>query len=256
MEETCAQAVRLGLPAVAFTEHADHTRWRVAEGSLDDFPWLVRLVDDRTVVAPPLDADGYFECLERCRQRFPGLRVVSGVELGEPHWHRAAASALLQRGQFDRVLGSLHCLRSGADKSAFAETADLYRDRDPAEVVRAYLEELPRLIDGFGDFAVLAHIDYVIREWPEGAAVFDPAPFEDEFRHALHSLADSGRALEVNTRGPLNAEIVQWWRDEGGDAVSFGSDAHHPRGLARSFAHAAAMVEASGFRSGRHPYDF
>lgn len=33
------------------------------------------------------------------------------------------------------------------------------------------------------------------------AGPFDPNVFEDEFRYALRVLADSGRALEVNTRG-------------------------------------------------------
>ena len=35
-----------------------------------------------------------------------------------------------------------------------------------------------------------------------------------------------------------------------------GSDAHDPTVLARGFSDAAAMVEAHGFRPGRHPYDF
>lgn len=33
MERTCARAVAIGLPAVAFTEHADYTTWTVPEGS-------------------------------------------------------------------------------------------------------------------------------------------------------------------------------------------------------------------------------
>jgi hypothetical protein len=35
----------------------------------------------------------------------------------------------------------------------------------------------------------------------------------------------------------------------------FGSDAHEPAELARGFGEAAALVEAHGFRPGRHPYD-
>jgi histidinol-phosphatase (PHP family) len=55
---------------------------------------------------------------------------------------------------------------------------------------------------------------------------------------------------------PLHPEIVRWWHEEGGDAVTFGSDAHHPAALAHGFPEAAAMAEAHGFRPGRHPYDF
>jgi histidinol-phosphatase (PHP family) len=253
MERTCARAAALGLPAVAFTEHADNTAWTVAEGELDGFDHLQALVADGAVSPPPLNLVGYLESVQRCRDLFPDLHIISGVELGEPHWHRGAAEDLLRAGQFDRVLGSLHCLPIGAAR--FSEVASLYRTRDARDVVRGYLAEVPRLIDGFTSFAVLAHIDYALRDWPPSAGPFEPRDFEDEFRHALRALAGSGRALEVNTRGPMRSEVVGWWREEGGTAVSFGSDAHDPAGLARRFAEAVVMVEAHGFRPGRHPYD-
>ncbi len=53
---------------------------------------------------------------------------------------------------------------------------------------------------------------------------------------------------------PLHPDVVSWWRDEGGRAVTFGSDAHEPLALAHGFAEAAAMVESSGFRPGSDPW--
>jgi histidinol-phosphatase (PHP family) len=29
MEQSCARAIEIGLPAIAFTEHLDHTVWRI-----------------------------------------------------------------------------------------------------------------------------------------------------------------------------------------------------------------------------------
>ena len=49
--------------------------------------------------------------------------------------------------------------------------------------------------------AVLAHIDYPIRYWPVAAGQYSPQRFEDEYRCVLKALADTGRALEVNTKG-------------------------------------------------------
>jgi histidinol-phosphatase (PHP family) len=132
----------------------------------------------------------------------------------------------------------------------------LYRLQPAAEVVREYLAELSRLITGSDVFAVLAHIDYPARSWPAQAGPYDPDAFEDEFRRALRVLADSGRALEVSTRVPLHPQVVRWWHEEGGEAITFGSDAHEPAVLAHGFAEAAAMAEAHGFRPGRHPFDF
>jgi histidinol-phosphatase (PHP family) len=253
MERACARALEIGLPAIAFTEHVDFTAWITLAGDLDEHEHLKAYATPDGLVTPPaLDLDGYLECLQRCRDRYPSLRIISGVELGEPHWYGDEVGRLLDAGRFDRVLGSLHCLPVGEQ---FSEMANLYRLRPAAEVVRAYLAEIPRLVESSDAFGVLAHLDYPIRYWPAAADPFDPAAFEDEFRHALRVLAGSGRALEVNTRGQLYPEIVRWWREEGGDAVSFGSDAHTPTAIAHGFTEAAAMVQAQGFRPGRHHAD-
>ncbi|WP_155368389.1 PHP domain-containing protein [Catellatospora vulcania] len=254
MERTCARAVDLGLPAIAFTEHLDHTVWTVALDTLAPGAYLATLADPDGVLTPPVfDVSGYLEAVQACRERFPNLRILSGLEMGEPHWHAAAAAKVLGAGRFDRVLGSVHCLPAG---DGFTEPPGLYRLRAAEEVVREYLAEVARMAAGSDLFSVLAHIDYPVRYWPEQAGPFDPHAFEDEFRHALRVLADSGRALEVNTKVPLHPEVVRWWRQEGGAAVTFGSDAHDPTGLAFGFGPAADMVQAFGFRPGRHPCDF
>lgn len=253
MERTCARAMDIGLPAVAFTEHADYTTWTVPAGSALEQHYGPLVASDRTLTPPPVDLDGYRECVQRCRDRFPELRILTGVELGEAHWHGGVAERLVESGGFDRVLGSLHSLPAGQE---FFDVAEIYRQRPAAEVVVDYLAELLRLIRGSVVFEVLAHIDYPIRYWPAEAGRYEPDAFEEEFRHALRVLADSGRTLEVNTQVPLHPQVVRWWCEEGGRAVTFGSDAHDPDVLARGFADASAMVEAQGFRPGRHPVDF
>jgi histidinol-phosphatase (PHP family) len=253
MERTCARAVAMGLPALAFTEHADYTTWTVLAGGRDVDDDLVALITpEGTVTPPPLDVDGYLECIERCRDRFPDLRIFSGLELGEPHLHADAVATLLGSGQFDRVLGSLHCLSFGQQVCGFP---DPYRQLPAADVVREYLAEILHLIEGSGAFSVLAHIDYPLRDWPAAAGPFDPNAFQEEFRHAFRALAGSGRALEINTEGPLHLEIVRWWHDEGGTAITFGSDAHEPDTLARQFRDAIGIAEACGFRPGPSPCD-
>jgi histidinol-phosphatase (PHP family) len=125
MEQTCARAVAIGLPAVAFTEHADYTPWTVLGGGPSADQHLDSLAAPEESLTPPqLDLSSYLECLQRCREKFPGLHILSGVELGEPHWHSAVVARLLSAGQFDRVLGSLHCLPLGQH---FPGPADLYQ---------------------------------------------------------------------------------------------------------------------------------
>src|ERR1700712_261509 len=74
MARSCQRAIAVGVPAVAFTEHLDFSVWgpgdRIAE-----------------VVSPsnfhrdrrPLDLEGYHQCIAECRERYPELRILSGV---------------------------------------------------------------------------------------------------------------------------------------------------------------------------------
>jgi len=254
MERSCTRAIHLGLPSIAFTEHVDHTIWTASLEGIAQLPpgHPVAVLSDAQgqVAPPPFDPAGYLEAVERCRGLFPDLHILSGLELGEPHWHVQATAAMLASGTFDRILGSLHCL---PHDEGFQEPNDLYGHRDPDGVVREYLMEVATLVSGSDMFAVLGHVDYPVRAWPAHMGEFDPVSFEDEFRHALRATADSGKALEINTVVPLQAKIVHWWHEEGGEAVTFGSDAHEPSRVASGFADAAAMAEANGFRPASDP---
>jgi histidinol-phosphatase (PHP family) len=254
MERSCARAVALGLPSIAFTEHADFTAWVVDPEvrALMQREAAARLLPDGRFRPPPLDAAAYLACVQRCRELFPGLRILSGTELGEPHWHADRVRALLSAGTFDRVLGSVHSL-----ELAGTRVVDFLLDRaDPAYLVKAYLAEALRMVKSAAPFAVLAHIDYPLRHWPQEAGPFDPFLFEDEYRAVLAALACSGRALEANATVPLPPVIMRWWYEAGGEALVFGSDAHDPSAVARRFAELAAAAEAAGFHPGRYPHDF
>ena len=140
MERTCARAVEIGLPAIAFTEHADFTPWPLRpdrRGSAGR--WRRACQPDGVLTRPPLDVDGYLDCLHRCRDLFPGLRILSGVELSEPHWHAGRTAPVLD-GRFDRVLGSVHSLPAGDGYAA----RPAIRDRTPARSCASYLAEVTR----------------------------------------------------------------------------------------------------------------
>jgi histidinol-phosphatase (PHP family) len=230
MDGTCRRAVELGLPSIAFTEHADWIRGAEAV----------------------FDAAGYFECLERCRAAYPDLRIMSGVEMGEPHQHPAEARALLAMG-FDRVLASVHCIEWG-ERTADAAHRGFLTPEDAGEMFRVYLAETLALIESEVPFEVLAHLEYPKRYWPEDVR-YDEAAFEEEFRTVLRAAARRGLALEVNTTrgghpvrylcpGPI---VLGWWLEEGGQAVSPGSDAHSPENLGAGLAHALKVVREAGF---------
>jgi histidinol-phosphatase (PHP family) len=241
MDRTCARALELGLPSIAFTEHAD---WIRGEGHV-------------------VEVDGYLDCLERCRARFPGLRILSGVELGEPHRHEEDARALIARGRFERVLGSVHCFE-WKGRMEDASNEGFLTPEAVGEQFREYLAETTAMLAGELRFEVLAHLDYPKRYWPDAAAAYHPRDFEPEFRTVLAAAARAGVALEINTtRGGAperylcpSPEVLGWWAEEGGRAVAFGSDAHDPDRVAAGFELAAQAVEAAGFKPQDDPSAF
>ena len=252
MVRSCEQAVAAGLPGVAFTDHLDFTTWTGGDriGTMDLDP-------HRYARMHLLDMAGYLASLEDCRQRFPELRILSGVEIGEAHLWAASAAAMVAKagpGGPDRILGSLHAI---PHEGRLTAADDLFRLMPPADVMRGYFAELLRLVEGSDIFQVLAHLDFPRRMWPRAAGPYEERVFEAEYRAVLSALATSERVLEVNTKGPLvSIGLLRWWREAGGRAISFGSDAHQPWRVGDKFKLAADLVEAAGFRPGRDRLDF
>ena len=238
MAKTCERAVQLGVESVAFTDHLDFTPWEVDLEELDGLETLKAYVSGTTLTPPPFEVDGYLESIHRCRADFPNLRILTGIEFGEPHRNAGPAADILHRGQFERINGSLHSL-DVADR--FYEPPGLFRMWPATDVVRYYLDEICRMIEG-SEFDVLSHIQYAIRYWPQHESPFELDHFEPDFRRSLRLLAAKGRALEINTRDALHPALLTWWREEGGSEVTYGSDAHSPSVLGRGIQEAMSAT--------------
>lgn len=241
MEATCRKAVEIGLPAIAFTEHADH---------------VVGVHQSLR----PLDVACYLGEVARCRALFPGLRILSGVELGEPHRYPAETAAVLAAGPLDRVLGSVHCF-TWAGRLMDASQLDRLPVTDAPGAMRAYLAELLELARSSQPFEVLAHVGYPKRYWPHAELPYRDEEYEEEIRAVLRAAAARGSVLELNTtrgaephRGLCpGATVLGWWVEAGGRAVSLGSDAHDPERIAGGFALARQLAGGAGFRPNDDP---
>jgi len=232
MAAACEAAIARGMSEIALTDHADFE---------------------------PLDAccgffrpAAYLAEVERCRRRYGDrLTIRAGVEIGEGHVHRDQAAALLAAHEFDFVLGSLHWVDGHlhCDERYFA-------GRTLDEGLRAYFEELARLA-AEADYDVLAHLDTVRRAACRAFALkrLDYAPYEGTIRRTLRTLVERGKGLEINTvtyrRGmgdpspPL--QVLRWYRELGGEMLTFGSDAHTPGAIGAGFDVALEMARAAGF---------
>lgn len=251
MELACRRAIDLGLPSIAFTEHLDFTaRW--LDPTVAVSSWQAPFVTDGLLTPPPLDMGGYRENLDRCRTRFPGLRILSGVEIGEPHLHGHRLGPTIAGVPLDRVLVSMHTLPSIDGGYTTVDAA--FQSTPAAQVLRMYLGEVRAMVETFDQFDVLAHLDYAARYWPAGAGPYIVEEFQEEYCAVLTILSAQGKALEVNTRGPMSLSLLRWWYQLGGGSITFASDAHRPEQVARGFPAAVALAEAAGFAPGAVPH--
>jgi histidinol-phosphatase (PHP family) len=220
-------------------------------------------VVDGELTPPVFDHEGYLASIERCRSTFPDLRILTGVELGEPHWHRDRVAELLGTAAFTRVLASVH---SAVIDAQVIDVCQRFLQQEPAQVYADYLTELETLVSSYHEFEVLAHVDYPLRYWPAGVAR-DPAPFEDQLRHVLELLSEAGKVLEVNTRVPLPPARCSRSTPAcpclppscGGGTTPAARPSRSPptrivpTWMAHGFAHMVALAEEVGFRRASDP---
>lgn len=185
------------------------------------------------------------------RQSQPDIKLLYGIEIGQPHAEPAECEAFLRKNSFDVVIGSLHGLRPDRD---------IYHiDYASPAVCRAvlddyYAEHLELLKQP--QFDTLGHIDYALRVMGGQLSKVDLTPWRDVFDELLRRMVETGVALELNTtacrRWIGSLGHLQWvfarYRALGGEYVTVGSDAHRTGDLAANMDEAHELLHAAGFR--------
>lgn len=229
MEQMCRGAVHNGIPLLGFTEHYD----LLPADPCYDY----------------LDLTGWWQELQRCRELFAGqLTILAGIELGEPHRYADQMRRVLNEHPWDYALGSLHWV---GDELIFGAE---YFQRPADQAFGGYFDELRRMAET-AEFDILAHMDVVKRLGFDVYGEYQVDRYEDQIRAVLRVLAKRGLALEINTsqlRRPVGESsparpVIDWFRQEGGQYVTLGSDAHQPDHIGYALEHGAAEVQAAGF---------
>lgn len=73
MEECCEEAIKKGIAKICFTDHVD---WNSAEKNLN------KVYDNRN---NNFNVNAYFNKIAECRNEYPLLEILSGVEFSEPN---------------------------------------------------------------------------------------------------------------------------------------------------------------------------
>jgi histidinol-phosphatase (PHP family) len=240
--DVCSRAVELGIAEIAITDHADYIRGDIG--------------------ANYYEPKGYFADLEKAREAFEGrLTIRAGVEIGEPHRFTDEADALLDNYPYDFVIGSLHWV--GDD---LILSSDYFEGREIDDAYRSYFDEMLEMVK-VSRFDVVGHIDVGKRYGFDAYGEYDIAPYEEAMREIYRALIERGKGIEIN-QGSLrrmvnepapNLTALSWYREEGGEILTLGSDGHKPSDVGFCLSSAIEMAKSAGFShvtgfSGRNPH--
>jgi histidinol-phosphatase (PHP family) len=233
------RAAELGFREVGFCEHVD--------------------LDPRDQDYGYLDMSRYQQEIAAAQIRQPQVVLRQGVELSYQSRREDEIRAWLADRAWDFVVTSVHLVDYTDGWAIISEpvtTSAYFATHSQRQAYAAYFEELLRAAQsGLGD--VIGHFDLVKRFGVQHYGPFEPANFEEEIRNVLRAAIDSGMGLEVNTSGlrQLPGEpypgltVLQWYRELGGEILTFGSDTHHLDGLGAGLSEAMALAQAVGFRA-------
>ena len=228
--EYAAQAARIGLKEIGFSEHAPMPR--------DDFDdW--RMLDG--------DMNQYIEKIDLATLENPTVTIKKSLEIDYIPGYEKWIKELAKRYKWDYLIGSVHYL---AGKWSFdhPEKRDSWKGRNVDAAWAEYFETLTQSASR-GVFDIVGHCDLI--------KVFGDRPSIDVsilWRPFLEEVKRQNIAIEINTNGANkpcgemfpSPEMLEM-AAEIGVGLTFGSDAHRPDRVGEQFMQAVSLAKRSGF---------
>lgn len=238
LEAMCEAALKAGLSEIAVTDHYD-----------------VNPLPDGIDFPPAVLSDVYTDVMG-AREKYKGkLKVLFGIELGQPTQNEPLALKLLGDYKYDFIIGSLHNVENEMD-FYFID----YKNVSKNKLIRlweAYLNETLTHIEwGKGRFHTLAHFGYLIRYYKKNGLA-DMVSFSDKIdivSEIFKKVIDCNMALEINTSGIRQGLgecipsdfCLKLYRDLGGEMFTIGSDAHYAKDIGNAITDGYERIKALG----------
>lgn len=239
MRDMCMNAIEMGLVYYAVTDHCECNQYmnvpHIPGGRYYD---VVR--------------QSYAELLQN-QERFPNLKLLRGIELGQPLQDLNAAHDALTGRDYDVVIGSLHNIRDHDDFYHIGEHNPT--EQEISNALHAYFAESLEMME-WGKFDTLAHITYPLRYMCKAGETPSYKPYQDELDAVLKALIKSDIALEFNTSRILRTdapklpdrEVYSRYKELGGKLVTIGADAHCTENIASGVEEAMELLSDIGYK--------
>ncbi len=233
MNEMIETACQIGLKEMAITDHYD-----------PDYPDLEYPFE--------LDFPNYYIALNDAKEKYKNrLKIVKGLEIGIQHGkiHEKSVKRI-NEFDYDFILGSFHC----------AEGYELYgneyfKNRTAEE---SYITSYQYIYDNlkqYKEYDVLGHINIIDRYTPY--RIPDDSVYMDLVEEIIKLIIADGKGIEINTssfrygmkeRTTPTLDMLQLFKDLGGEIITIGSDAHRPEDIGYMFDYASEMIKSVGLK--------
>ena len=237
VEDMCKQAIALGIDVLTITDHCEVNGWTTPDHSeFGDFSKLI----PQSVIH-----------LKQAQEKYKGkLKLLRGIELGQPVQDLKSADIALAVDDFDFILASVHNVRDTEDfywlkyTQSFAE-----------EILYTYFNEVLEVVQ-WNKFDSLAHLTYPLRYIVGDNKInIDINKYLPTIEKIFTTLINNEKALEVNTSGYRQAigvtmpdvKLLEMYKNLGGKYITIGSDAHKIEDLGKGINKGLSMLKEIGF---------
>jgi histidinol-phosphatase (PHP family) len=207
MREYCERAIATGIHEVAFTDHIDNDPADRTRGH-NKYP-------------------AYMADIAACRAEFGDRLII--LAAAEVDWNRKTAPAVaadLADKPLDFIICSVHWI----DGEYLGVRATKQNSLD---TYRQYLDEIEALVTTQDFFHVIGHFDLGKRYHAVNGRI-DIEANRDQLGRIFTAMAANGKGFDLNTSAvraaahePMpGADILQMFREHGGEHVTIGSDTH------------------------------
>lgn len=230
VEELCQSAIEKGAKVIAITDHcdidgADMDPDELCPAQLKDINYCINKYSDK-------------------------IEILKGIEIGQGIYRKKETQALLNKYDYDFVLGSLHNLENMED-FFFLD----YKNYDIDELLTRYFDGLLELCK-WDAFDSLAHLTYPLRYIVAREKIdVDMNKYSDVCDAIFEELIKSDKALEINTSGLFmdmkdtlpNISFVKRYKQLGGKYITLGSDSHYANRVCQGIEQGFDIARAAGF---------
>lgn len=236
-EDLILSAIDKGLDVIAITDHADI-----------DFEDCGMILDTRSEARKE-------ELLGLKRKYKDKIRLIYGIELGQPNNKRHLADKLVNENGYELVLGSIHNLKNMPDFFVF----DYKKMFDYPELIdnlyKRYLDDLIDLAD-VSYVNVITHVTYVLRYIQAAGGDLDLSVYYGKYEELFKRIIKNGKALEINTSNLRRGfgttmpgeDLIKLYVECGGKLVTVGSDAHRVHEIGANLEEGYDLVNKYGLK--------